>query len=198
MANLTDIQIDALKELGNIGAGHAATALSQLISEVIDISIPSVKVVPLSDVSYALGGPERIVYVVYLEVTRNINGTMITIFSPETSLFLAKRLLKEENASLESEIASSALKEAGSILCGSYLSAMCQIVGTTAVASVPTMACDMLGAMLDYILVEIGKIADEVFLIEVDLYVAGRQLECSQLFLPKPATLDFVLSSIGM
>ncbi len=198
MAELTDVQLDALREMGNIGAGNAATALSQLISETIDISVPSVKVVSLDSVANVLGGPERLVYVVYLEILREMPGTMLTIFSPESAMFLTKRLLGEEDVDMHTEIAQSALKEVGSILCGSYLSALTQVVAMNAVASVPAMANDMLGAMLNFILVEIGQIADEIFLIDVELYVSDTRLECSQLYLPKPEALDAVLSALGM
>ncbi|MFH1092900.1 MAG: chemotaxis protein CheC [Candidatus Omnitrophota bacterium] len=198
MAELTDVQLDALREMGNIGAGNAATALSQLISETIEISVPSVKVVPLDNVSYVLGGPERLVYVVYLEVLREMNGTMLTIFSPESAAFLTKRLLGEDTVDMQTEIAQSALKEVGSILCGSYISALTQVVAMHAVASVPAMANDMLGAMLNFILVEIGQVADEIFLINVELFVANTRLECSQLYLPKPDTLEAVLAALGM
>lgn len=198
MAELSDVQLDALREMGNIGAGNAATSLSQLICETIDISVPSVKVVPLEEVSYFWGGPEKFVYVVYLEVLRQMPGTMLTIFSPTTASFLTKRLLAQEEVDMKSDIAQSALKEVGSILCGSYLSALSQVVSMNAVASVPAMANDMLGAMLNFILVEIGQIADEVILIDVELFVSDTRLECSQLYLPKPPALDAVLAALGM
>lgn len=198
MADLTDVQIDALKEMGNIGAGNAATALSQLVSEIVDISVPSVRVIPLDDVSYVLGGPEKVVYVVYLEVLRNMEGTMLTIFSPESAAFLTDKLLNEKEVDMESDIARSALKEVGSILCGSYLSALSQVVSMNSVANVPALAYDMLGAMLNFILVEIGQIADEVFLIDVELYVSQTRLECSQLYLPKPNSLEEILNAIGI
>ena len=198
MTELTEIQLDALSEMGNIGAGNAATALSQLISEAIDISVPSVKVVPLDNVSYVLGGPERLVYVVYLEVLREMHGTMLTIFSPESASFLTKRLLAQDEVDMKTEIAQSALKEVGSILCGSYLSALTQVVAMNAVASVPALANDMLGAMLDFILVEIGQVADEIFLVDVELYVSDIRLECSQLYLPKPDALEAVIAALGM
>jgi chemotaxis protein CheC len=198
MAELTDVQLDALREMGNIGAGNAATALSQMIAEVVDISVPSVSVVPLENVSFVLGGPEKLVYVIYLEVSREMNGTMLSIFSPETASFLIKKLLGKDVVDIESDIAQSALKEVGSILCGSYLSALSQVVNMNSVASVPAMAFDMLGAMMDFILVEIGQVADDVFLVDVELFVSKTKLECSQLFLPKPESLDAVLAALGM
>ncbi len=198
LSELSDIQLDALREIGNIGSGNAATALSQLISEVIQISVPSVKVLPLEKVAYALGGPEKVVHVIYLDVLSRMSGTMLTIITPQSASFLVSKLIGEEKLDMDSEYTQSALKEVGSILCGSYLSALSQVVGISSVASVPMMACDMLGAMLDFILVEVGQVAEGVLLIDTELFVADTRLECSQLFLPKPDALDTILGSIGM
>ncbi len=198
MAELTNVQLDALKEMGNIGAGNAATSLAQLIGETVNISVPEVKVIAIERVAEALGGPEKQVYIIYLEVEKEMKGTMLTILSRETAVFFVKKLLGADDIDMTSDIAQSALKEVGSILCGSYLSALSQLVNMSSVASVPAMAFDMLGAMLDFVLVEIGQIADEVFLVDTELYVSQKKLECSQLFLPKPETLERVLTSIGM
>jgi chemotaxis protein CheC len=198
MAELTHVQLDALKEMGNIGAGNAATALAQLIGDSVSIKVPEVKVVPLESVSESLGGAEKQVYIIYMEVTKEMQGTMLTIFSQETAGFFVKKLLGAEEVDMVSDIAQSALKEVGSILCGSYLSALSQLVTMSSVATVPAMAYDMLGAMLDFVLVEIGQIADDVFLLDAELYVSEKKMECSQLFLPKPETLETMLSSIGM
>ncbi len=198
MAELTSVQLDALKEMGNIGAGNAATSLAQLIGETVNISVPEVKVIALECVADALGGAEKQVYIIYLEVEKEMKGTMLTIFTQETAVFFVKKLLSGDDIDMTSDIAQSALKEVGSILCGSYLSALSQLVNMSSVASVPAMAFDMLGAMLDFVLVEIGQIADEVFLVDTELYVSQKKLECSQLFLPKPETLERVLTSIGM
>ncbi|MBU4304580.1 MAG: chemotaxis protein CheC [Candidatus Omnitrophica bacterium] len=198
MGELTDIQVDALREMGNIGAGNAATALSQLISEAVDLSIPAVTMIPLEKVSYALGGPEKLAYVVYLEVQRQMKGTMLTVYSPESALFLVKKLLGDQCVDMETELSCSALKELGSILCGSYLSALAQVINLNAVAGVPALAYDMLGAMMDFILAEIGQVADEVFFIDSELFVQETKVECSQLFIPNPEALEQILSGLGM
>ncbi|MCP4649012.1 MAG: chemotaxis protein CheC [PVC group bacterium] len=198
MADLSDAQKDALKEMGNIGSGNAATALSQLISQLINISVPRVQFVPLEEVANQLGGQEKPVYVIYLDVISKINGTMLTVIDKETAMFLGKSLMSEEDLDPNSEIYESALKEIGSILCGSYLSALSQIVDETFIASVPTMACDMLGALLDAVLAEIGQIAEEVLFIKTELLVSDTKLQCCQLFLPKPEALEHLLSAVGM
>lgn len=198
MAELTNVQLDALKEMGNIGAGNAATSLAQLIGETVNISVPEVKVVALEHVAEVLGGAEKQVYIIYLEVEKEMKGTMLTIFSQDTAVFFVKKLLGSDAIDMNTDIAQSALKEVGSILCGSYLSALSQLVSMSSVATVPAMAFDMLGAMLDFVLVEIGQVADEVFLIDTELSVSKKKLECSQLFIPKVETLEKILTSIGM
>jgi len=198
MANLSDIQIDALKEMGNIGSGNAATALSQLICEVVRINVPAVKVLPLNQVPDTLGGPEKVVFAVYLEVLSKMQGTMLTTFSEESAMLLVGKLLGGPDTDIDSEISQSALKELGSILCGSYLSALSQVVGMSSIASVPAITYDMLGAVLDFILIEIGQVAEEVLIIETELFVADEKLECTQIFLPKPEALEMILSSLGM
>jgi chemotaxis protein CheC len=199
MAELTNVQLDALREMGNIGAGNAATSLAQLIGETVNISVPEVKVIPLEFVADALGGAEKQVYIIYLEVEKEMKGTMLTIFSQETAVFFVKKLLNAQTVvDMTNDIAQSALKEVGSILCGSYLSALSQLVNMSSVATVPAMAFDMMGAMLDFVLVEIGQIAEEVLFVDTELYVSQKKLECSQLFLPKPETLEKILISIGM
>jgi len=156
MAELTNVQLDALKEMGNIGAGNAANALAQLIGETVNISVPEVKVIAIAHVAEALGGAEKQAYIIYLEVEKELKGTMLTIFSQETAIFFVKKLLAVNDVDMTSDIAQSALKEVGSILCGSYLSSLSQLVNMSSVANVPAMAFDMLGAMLDFVLVEIG------------------------------------------
>ncbi|MCK5346190.1 MAG: chemotaxis protein CheC, partial [Candidatus Heimdallarchaeota archaeon] len=82
MANLTDAQVDALCEMGSIGSGNAATALSQLISELIHISVPAVKLLPINQVAEVLGGAGKETYIIYLDVESKVSGTMVTILSP--------------------------------------------------------------------------------------------------------------------
>ena len=198
MANLTDAQVDALCEMGSIGSGNAATALSKLISELIHISVPAVKLLPINQVAEVLGGAGKETYIIYLDVESKVSGTMVTILSPQTADFLISKLLRADEMDTESDIYQSALQEVGSILCGSYLSALSQIVREKFIASVPMMACDMLGAMLDFVLLEVGQVAEEVLLIETELIVSEQKLECSQLFLPKPESLKELLATVGM
>ena len=199
MADLSETQFDALREMGSIGSGNAATALSQLISELIHISVPSVKFLPLNKVAEELGGEELETYIIYLEVDSKVKGTMVTIVSPQTADFLIGKLLPADKMDRDSILYQSALQELGSILCGAYLSALSQIVREKFIASVPIMACDMLGALLDFVLLEIGQVAEEVLLIDTELIVADKRMECSQLFLPQqPESLKDLLKAVGM
>lgn len=200
MANLSDAQLDALREIGNIGAGNAATALSQLINQQVDIDVPAVKVVPLAEVPYIVGGPENYIYVVYLQVLGQVSGTILTMFNKDSALLLVNYLLGEGQkvTDFDTELSQSALKEVGSILCGAYLSALTQVISATMVASVPALAADMVGAILDFILIELGMTVDDVLFIKSELSVASVKLDSHLLFLPNPGALDIILSALGM
>ncbi len=192
-------QLDALRELGNIGAGNAATALSQMVDQTVNISVPDVSIVPLKQIPEIVG-PEKYVYIVYSGVLGDISGTMLFLFSEKSASELVSILSKEyaEKMDLSSEVSRSALTEVGNILCGSYLNAITQMLGILLVPSVPDLANDMAGAILNFILIEIGEVSDEVIFIKTELFVAKTKLEGNMFFLPNPGTLEVILKAMGM
>ncbi|MFH1777658.1 MAG: chemotaxis protein CheC [Candidatus Omnitrophota bacterium] len=200
MSDLTDVQLDALREIGNIGAGNAATALSQLINQQVQIDVPSARVVSLADVPFIVGGPEKFTYSVYLPVIGEASGTMLALFAKESALLLVGYLLGEgqKEEDFGTELSQSAIKEVGSILCGSYLSAITQVISLQMLASVPALAGDMVGAILDFILIEIGQAMDEVLFIKSELSVTGVKLDTHLLFLPNPGAMEHILSAMGI
>ncbi len=196
---LTQIHLDALKELGNIGAGNAATALSQIVEQTVDISVPEVSIIPLQQIPEVVG-PERYVFIVYSGVLGDISGTMLFLITEESASELISVLNRESNQEMDlsSDVARSALTEVGNILCGSYLNALTQMLGILLVPSVPDLANDMAGAILDFILIEIGEVADDVVFIKTELSVAGTKLDGHMFFLPNPGALDTILKSMGL
>ena len=191
--------VDALRELGNIGAGNAATALSQIVEQTVNISVPEVSIIPLAQIPEIVG-PETYVYIVYSGVLGDISGTMLFLFTEQGAAELIGILNKEapEKMDLSSEVARSALTEIGNILCGAYLNALTQMLGILLVPSVPDLANDMAGAILNFILIEIGEVSDEVVFIKTELYVAETRLDGHMFFLPNPGSLEVILKSMGL
>lgn len=168
---LTELEKDALKEVGYIGAGHAARALSKLIGQRIDVNVSIAATVSLTQLPEAVGGREELVAGVYLPVTGDLEGAVLLVFPQRSVLTLADLLMKREvgAATRLSEMDQSAIKEVGNILSGSCLTALSQFLGIKLVEHIPDLACDMVGALVDSISVKFGQKAEQVLVIVVEM-----------------------------
>ena len=168
---LTDMQFDVLKEIGNIGAGNATTALSQMINMKIDMNVPIVALVPLSDISGIIGSEEMVIVGIMLGMEGDITGTMMFLLKVDTAHRIVNLLMGTDSAPDADfgEMEYSALGEIGNIIAGSYLSELSSLTGLKIVATVPAMTIDMAGAILSVPAIEYGKIGDKVLFIETQL-----------------------------
>lgn len=148
--DLTASQLDALKEVGNIGAGHGATALSQLLGKKIYITVPQANILALTDVPKLVGDPNTLVAGLILSILGDCTGKILLIFPRDSALHLADMLLKQQigTSKILTELGHSAIKEAGNILTGAYLSALNEFLGMLLLISVPTLVFDIAGALL--------------------------------------------------
>ncbi len=147
---LTATQMDALREVGNIGAGHGATALSQLLGKKINITVPKANILSLNEVPKLVGDPNTLVAGLTLSILGDATGKIILLFPRDSALHLADMLLKQSigTSKILTEMGHSAIKEAGNILTGAYLSALNEFLGMLLLISVPTLIFDMAGALL--------------------------------------------------
>ena len=168
---LTDMQFDVLKEIGNIGAGNATTALSQMINMKIDMNVPKVALVPLSDISGIIGSEEMVIVGIMLGMEGDITGTMMFLLKVDSAHRIVNLLMGTDSAPDADfgEMEYSALGEIGNIIAGSYLSALSSLTGLKIGATVPAMTIDMAGAILSVPAIEYGKIGDKVLFIETQL-----------------------------
>jgi len=150
LQTLTETQIDALKEVGNIGAGHAATALSQLIKKKIMISVPEVKVVMIKDIETLLGEPNTLVAGIIMNVLGDISSKIVLLLTRESALSLVDMLLQKPVGSTKvlSEVGNSAIKETGNILAGAYMNSLNEFLGLLLLPSVPNLVFDIASAIL--------------------------------------------------
>lgn len=152
LRQLADFQLDVLKEVGNIGAGHAATALSTLLSKPVDMTVPSVRLVPFESIAESVGGDEQIVLAVFLRVLGDAPGNMFFIMDTASAKNLLRSMAGMDITSYEkfSEMEYSALGEIGNILVGSYVSSLADFTGLSLSPTVPSLAIDMAGAVLSF------------------------------------------------
>ncbi|MHB8894480.1 MAG: chemotaxis protein CheC [Candidatus Geothermincolia bacterium] len=197
--SLTDMQISALKEVGNIGAGNAAIALSQMVEKKVDLSVPKATLVPLTGVPDLVGGPETTVAGVYLNITGDCSGSILLLLEKESAASLASLMVPEDLDAPDINIVkSSALQETGSILSGAYLSALGQLTGLFFKPSVPGFAMDMAGAIMDYVLVDLGAMEEQVLVVETDFQVSGVKILGHLILFPDLGTLSTILERLGV
>lgn len=199
IGDLSSFQLDVLKEIGNIGAGHAATALSQLISEPIAMTVPNVSIVSLAEVSEILGGAEQVVVGIYMRMFGDVPGKIIFVFSEDEALTLAEMLTKIKNpAQALNDYEESALKEIGNIMTGAYLYALTKLTGYNVLSSVPVLAKDMVGAILNTALLEFGIIGDYALFIQTQFSLTQRKINGHFFLVPDPGALDVLLNALGV
>ncbi|SEN27083.1 chemotaxis protein CheC [Paenibacillus sp. OK076] len=193
-------QMDVLKEVGNIGAGNAATALSQLLNRPIDMGVPTVQMLPFEEVAEKVGGDERIVVTVFLRVEGEAPGNLFFMMTPEAAKMLLNRLagfdLKEGLAFTEME--QSALSEIGNILAGSYLSSLADFTKLSMYPTVPGLAIDMAGAILSYGLLQFGEMGDDALLIDTSFFEGEDQVEGQFFLIPDPPSFAKIFESLGV
>lgn len=193
----TELQIDALKEIGNIGLGNAATAMSQILGKGIHISVPKVNFISLEDVFERID-EETVVYAVVARVLGEAPGNILFVLDTCTMMKIAKMLVGKQNGEDLNEIGYSALGEMGNIIFATYMSAIGQVTNLKLFPSVPAVAKDMLTAILSTTFIESGQFNDYVLDIETGFSQENEDLRGDFYFIPSPGSLEKILESLGL
>lgn len=189
---------DVLKELGNIGAGNATTALAQMLQCKVDMQVPQVRLLNFSEVGEVMGGEEQIVAGIYLAVEGDITGSIMFILEQNAGKALVSKLMGTTPSDGEfSEIEISAMKEIGNIITGAYLNSLSQLTNLKMFPSVPDLNIDMLNAILSVPAIEFGIMGDQILLIQTrftdDVDVNGYFI-----LLPDLESYSKILSALGL
>ncbi len=199
MDSMDSMHYDLLKELGNIGAGNATTALAQMLNKKLDMKVPRVDLVGFDRLPSVICGEEELVVGIYLMLSDDVDGSMMFLLPEESAHNLVDQLMGRESGNCEpfSEMDFSALQEIGNIITGSYLSALSSLTNLTIGASVPYMAIDMAAAILSVPAIEFGRVGDKALLIETEF---GDDITINGYFILIPAldSYDKILTSLGL
>jgi len=197
---ISEIHIDALQEVSNIGLGNAATALAELLNRKVDIAVPKAFFVDFEQVLPLVGGLEEVVSCVNLSVDGDILGTVMFIFTEESTYNLVDMLMGQELGTTTDldAMGESAVMEIGNVLTGSFTNAIGGMTGLTMNASVPMFAFDMMGAILSTSLVASGHWDDKVLVIETLFFQENDQIKGHFFLLPETGALSRLFESLGM
>ena len=198
--SLTATQLDALREVANIGAGHAATALSTMTGQTIMISVPTLNIARLEEVPPQISGPEEPVAAVMMHMLGDLTGRTLLVFPKPTAIRLSELMLRRPAGSSTDlgELEQSAIREAGNILSGAYMNALSDFMGMMLLPSPPSLAIDMSTAVMTTAYLQFGSDKDFVFCIESEFHMKdiGEQLRGFFLLLPDFASLQAILRAI--
>ena len=197
---LSPAQLDALREIGNIGAGNSATALSQIINRRIDMNVPRVSMVPLEQVPDLVGGPDAIVVGIFLRVYGKAPGNILFLLPQKSAYYLVDTLMgKKHGETVKLDyMDESALMEIGNILSGAYLNAFYTFTQISMLPSIPALAMDMAGAILNVVLVQLGQMGDQALVMETEFLAEDDGINGHFFLVPDPGSLETLIKAVGV
>jgi len=196
--------LDVFKEIGNIGAGNAASALAELLNRRISMSVPEASVMPFNEITEVLGGPETLVAGVLIDVSGDLNGYILLILGMDEALSMVTQALQEPMRDTSapdfnlSEMERDTLLEIANILVGSFLSAISSFSGLGATPAVPQMAVDMFGAIINIAMVEYGKIGDSVLFLKTQFNDLAGEISGHFFLIPDYNSYKMLLKALGL
>jgi chemotaxis protein CheC len=196
---LSPEQLDALREVANIGSGHAATSLSQLMGKKVMVKVPKILTGALEDVILKIADPNDVVVSVLLYFLGDLTGRTLLLYPFEDAQEFTSLLMPavQENPT---EVHESLLKEVSNILSCSYMNALGELLGLLILPSVPGMIVDMVGAVLSSVVLEFGKDKDFIFCVETEFHLGNfdKPLSAYFLLLPDTSSLELILKKLNL
>jgi len=198
--DLSPAQLDAMREIGNIGAGNSATALSQLVNKKIDMNVPKVSIIPIEEVPELVGGPDSLIVAVFLRVYGYAPGSILFLLPKQNAFYLVDDLMARPHGSTQvlDDMSISALKEVGNILSGSYLGAFSHFTNIPMLPSIPSLAMDMAGAILNVVILQLGQMGDRAMVIETKFLTQDDSINGHFFLVPDPGSLGTILKAVGV
>ena len=198
LEQVSEVYFDVLKEIGNIGAGNATTALAQLLQCKVDMKVPQVKLLQFKELGSLMGGEDQVMIGIYLAVEGDITGSIMFIMTNDTGKHLTEKLMGMKSDSDQfNEMELSALREVGNIITGSYLNSLSMMTNLKIYPSVPALCIDMAGAILSVPAIEFGTIGDDILLIQTQ-FLDEIELNGYFILIPDLESYEKILSSLGI
>ena len=197
---LTSLEIDTLREIGSIGTGNAATALSQMLGKEVRITMPEVRIMGYNEAIEWIGGPEAVTAGVLVKMSGDVGGIMLSVQKLELINFILETMLDQGIQGYEElqELQQSALIEVGNIMISAFVTALSGLAGININLTVPAFAVDMQGAILAVPMAEYGGMSDYLMTIGGNFVCNGQEIPSHLLLSPDLRSLDFLLRKLGV
>ena len=197
---LTSMEIDTLREIGSIGTGNAATALSQMLGKEVRITMPEVRIMGYNEAIEWIGGPEAVTAGVLVKMSGDVGGIMLSVQKLELINFILETMLDQGIQGYEElqELQQSALIEVGNIMISAFVTALSGLAGININLTVPAFAVDMQGAILTVPMAEYGGMSDYLMTIGGNFVCNGQEIPSHLLLSPDLRSLDFLLRKLGV
>ncbi len=198
--DLNKDQLDALREIGNIGSGNAAMALSTMLGKTIDLSVPQVRIMEYEEVSEKLGGPETIMIGLLLTLDDDIKGMIMFLMHQEFSNMLAHTLTggEVENNGVTDDDTKSAISEIGNIMAASYVNAIAQLLDMKINISTPQLSIDMVGSILSVPAIAFANMSDKIIMIGNEFDHTNSNTTGQVLLMPEVESLQNLITKLGI
>ncbi|WOC31251.1 MULTISPECIES: chemotaxis protein CheC [Caproicibacterium] len=198
--DLNDMHLDVLKEIGNIGSGNAASALSAMLAKPINIAVPKISILDYNTVVDSLGGPENLLVSLLFTMTDDVQGMMIFLLQKDFAHMLLNTLLGCELNSFSDmgEMELSALKEVGNIMAASYVNAISTLADLRMNISVPDICIDMAGSILSVPAIHYANISDKIIFINDEFNAEGQNASSQVLMIPDMESLEKIMKNLGL
>ena len=194
------MHLDVLKEIGNIGSGNAASALSTMLNCDTDISVPDVKLLDFDDAVNFLGGPENVAIGMLVNLTGDISGMMLYVLQHSCASKMTSTIFGTEIEDIANmnDMERSFISEVGNIMSASYINAIASLSGLTIDISVPQMCVDMVGAILSVPAVQFAQIGNKVLFIDDRFVIGGSEVQSNMILVPEMSSLETLFSRLGV
>jgi len=197
---VSESYMDVLKEIGNIGAGNAMTALSQMLQCKVDMKVPQVKLLEFNEVGKLMGGEEQVMLGIYLAVEGDVTGSIMFLVESKSAKHLVNKVMMGYGTSEGddfNEMELSAMKEVSNIITGAYLNSLSSLTNLVIYPSPPDLTMDMAGAILSVPAIEFGALGDKILLIQSQFY-DEVEIDGYFILIPDIESYSKILSSLGM
>lgn len=197
---MSELGIDMLREIGSIGGGNAATALSSMLNAKVYMSLPEVKVLGFNAALHLLGDPEELVAAIFVELSGELEGVILFIMTNEFADEIVQRTLGKANVDMMEldELDTSVLTEIGNIVISSYITAMSSLSNVEVDLSVPQFTVNMLGGILSVPIAIMGQHSDRIMMIKGEFRIDGKALNSDMLLLPDVKSLNVLMKKLGV